>query len=556
MRAHLFRLTLIGAVLASLLPGQAEEATQADVVVYGSTPGGFCAAIGAAREGASVILLEPTQHVGGMNTGGLSFSDSNQMCRGTLMGLFHEWHLRIQQDYESRGIELPYDVRVKDQSEWSYEPHVASRVTLAMLDEAGVRLLTGRYLQSVEKSGPRITRLVTKQGSFKARVFIDGSYEGDLMAAAGVSWRIGREGRGEFGETLAGKQYTKRVMEIDGFDANGQPLPLITHTGDGEPEAGDQTIMTYSFRLSLTKEPANRVEIPQPANYDPARFEVIRRYVRALVEKMGEKRGQKTAEKAVRFDSYKVPNKKYDGNNAIGAQFSLGLVGGNAGWAEADEAGRAAIFEAHKEYTLEFLHFLRTDPVFSAQSRKAQQKWGLCKDEFVDSGHFPPQLYVRESRRLEGLHMISEKDILKEPTKPDAIAISSFPIDSHDCRRIARKDGTVVNEGTIFPVIQKKDVRQGYPYHVPYRSILPKPAECDNLLVPVALSSTHVAMSSLRIEGAWMVIGQSSGIAAALAARSGIAVQDLSYDKLKPRLLAQKQVLELPDDVVPWTPGK
>jgi hypothetical protein len=319
--------------------------------------------------------------------------------------------------------------------------------------------------------------------------------------------------------------------------------------------------MTYSFRLSLTKGRDNRVEIPEPDNYDPARFELVRRYVRALVEKMGEKRGQKTAEKTVKFDTYAVPNNKYDGNNSIGAQFSLGLVGGNAGWAEADEAGRQAIFEAHKQYTLEFLHFLRTDPVFSNQTRKNWSKWAFCKDEFVEYDHFPPQLYVRESRRLDGLYTITQNDILVEPSKPDAIAISSFPLDSHDCRRLALEDGTVVNEGTIFPVLQmekkkKQRIRQGYPYHVPYRSLLPTPEECTNLLVPVALSSTHVAMSSIRIEGAWMVIGQSSGIAAAMAAERGVAAQELPYDELKARLLAQGQVLELPDDIDPWKPKK
>ena len=200
-------LLICGLSLSGALVCRAQ--TSADVIVYGSTPGGFCAAIGAAREGASVILLEPTTHVGGMNTGGLCFSDSDQMYREQLMGLFHEWHLRIQQDYESRGITLPYDVNVKNQATWSYEAHVAQRVTDAMLAEAGVTVLTERYLQSVTKSGPRITGIVTSNGTFTGRVFIDGSYEGDLMAAAGVSWRIDRESRAEYGESYAGRQYPK-----------------------------------------------------------------------------------------------------------------------------------------------------------------------------------------------------------------------------------------------------------------------------------------------------------------------------------------------------------
>lgn len=510
--------------------------TKADVIVYGSTPGGCCAAIAAAREGASVILLEPTRHIGGMNTGGLSFSDSDQMYREKLMGLFHEWHLRIQQDYQSRGVKLPYDVNVKDQAKWSYEPHVATRVTNAMLSEAGVKVLGDHYLKSIDKSGPRISGIVTNNGTFTGRVFIDGSYEGDLMAAAGVSWTIGREGTAEFGESFAGKQYPrqKRKMDIDGFGADGKPLPLITGTDAGPEDAGDDNIMTYSFRLAMTKDPAKRVRPAAPANYDPARFEVVRRYVKA--------HGEKEAD----FDRYEIPGNKVDGNNGIYKQFSLGLVGGAKGWATADRAGRAEIFEAHKQYTLEFLHFLAHDPVFSKKRRDSIAEWGFCKDEFAEYDHFPPQLYVRESRRMKGMYVIKQDDILKDFTKPDPIMVASFPIDSHDCQRIAIPGGGVTNEGTIFPVRQKN--RIGYPHHVPYRSILPHAAECDNLLVPVALSSTHVAMSSLRIEATWMLIGQSAGVAAALAAKQDVAVQKLPYETLRSRLLAQDQALDLPKD--------
>jgi hypothetical protein len=512
------------------------QTTNADVIVYGSTPGGYCAAIAAAREGASVILLEPTAHVGGMNTGGLSFSDSNQMYRDKLMGLFHEWHLRIQQDYASRGVSLPYDVNVKNQANWSYEPHVASRVTNAMLTEAGVTVLTGRYLQSVTKTGPRLTGIVTGNGTFTARVFVDGSYEGDLMAAAGVSWTIGREGIADFGESRAGKVYPKATMNINGFLSGNTPLPLVTTTDAGPVAEGDDNLMVYSYRLSLTNNAANKIAMPAPANYDPARFEVMRRYLQSP----GANRSM------VGFDRYSVPGGKTDGNNSIAKQFSLGLVGGAKGWATADEAGRAAIFEAHKQYTLEFYQFLTTDPVFTQAERNNIAQWGLCADEFPDTGHFPPQLYVRESRRMQGMYVLTENDIISNPSKPDPIMISSFPIDSHDCQRVVLPDGKVVNEGTIRPVRLPNDSTRGYPYHVPYRSILPVQAECDNLLVPVALSCTHIAMSSLRIEATWMLLGQSAGIAAALASSEDVAVQELPYAELKPRLLAQDQALTLP----------
>lgn len=513
-------------------PTVAEPAPAADVIVYGSTPGGFCAAIAAAREGASVILLEQSDHVGGMSTGGLSHCDSNQMVRSTLMGLFDEWHTRIVKDYTDRGLQAPYNPANKDQSRWTFEPHVAMRVTMQMLDEAGVRVLTERALLSVTKDGPRVTSLATKDGTFTAKVFVDGTYEGDLMAAAGVAWTIGREGREAYGESLAGKQYPKKKMQINGFDDRGKMLPLITTQDVGKETAGDHNVMTYSFRLCLTRDPNNFVPIPQPADYDPDRFEIVRRAIAAGVNGVG-------------FDLYPLPGGKFDGNNSIGAQFSIGLIGGGNDWHSADEAGRRKIWEAHKEYTLEFLHFLTNDPAVPARIRDRFAGLGLCRDEFAGYDHFSPALYVRESRRMQGLYVISQKDILESPEKDDPIAISSFPIDSHDCRRIALAEGGVINEGTIFPV--RRIPGQGYAYQVPYRSILPKPEQCDNLLVPIALSCTHVGISSLRIEGAWMVIGQAAGVAAALAADQDVTVQQVAYAKLRDRLLAQNQVLELPD---------
>ena len=237
----------------------------ADVIVYGSTPGGFCAAIAAAREGASVILLEPTVHVGGLSTGGLSHCDSNQMVRSTLMGLFDEWHTRVVKDYTDRGLPAPYNPKLKDQARWTFEPHVAMRVTMQMLKESGVRVMTEQYLTSVKKEGARITALVTKKGEFTAKVFVDGSYEGDLMAAAGVEWTIGREGRAEFGESYAGKQFPKAKMNISGFGEEGNLLPLVTTSDAGPEEAGDKNVMTYSFRLCVTKDPANIVPMPKPA---------------------------------------------------------------------------------------------------------------------------------------------------------------------------------------------------------------------------------------------------------------------------------------------------
>jgi len=530
-----FILCLATLTILQFVYAQAQKPAQsADVIVYGATPSGVCAAVGAAREGASVILLEPSLHVGGVNSGGLSFSDSNQMQRAALKGLFEEFHQRIEADYKSRGITLPYAVAEKDQKVWTYEPHVAARVTTALLKEAGVTVLVDHILTGITKHGSRLTGIITsKNGTFTAKSFVDATYEGDLMAAAGVSWTIGREGRKEFNESLAGKQYPKKPMPISGLDARGDLLPLITTKNAGPEDEGDRNVMVYSFRLCLTDNVQNRVAFPEPARYDPARFEAVRRYL--AVE----------SKPVVLWDLYPLPGGKFDANNGIGRQFSMGIIGGGNAWSESGPEGRARIWEEHKQYTLEMYKFLTTDPGVPQTVRDSLGRYGLCKDEFASTGHWSPQLYVREGRRMRGAHVMTQADILTEFSKPDSIAVASFPIDSHDCQRVARGDGEVINEGTIFPA-RLPDHKRGPSYQVPYRSITPQDGECTNLLVPVALSATHVAYSSIRVEPAWMVIGHSAGIAAALTAKGGQDVQKLPYAALQERLLAQKQVLEIP----------
>lgn len=491
--------------------------------------------MGAAREGVSVLLIEPTQHVGGVNTGGLSFSDSNQMWRVALRGLFEEFHQRMEDDYAKRGVKLPYAVAEKDQKVWTYEPHVAARVTDAMLREAGVTVLTGQILSRVEKEGARLASLSTTKGDrFSAKTFVDATYEGDLLAAAGVTWVIGREGRKEFGESLAGKQYPKKPMAISGLDASGNLLPLITTKDAGPEEEGDRNVMTYSFRLCVTAQPENRVPFPEPRHYDPARFEAARRYFAIEQKPM------------LLWDLYPLPGGKADANNGIAKQFSMGLIGGGNAWCESSPEERARIWEEHKQYTLEIYKFLTTDSAVPQNLREAMAKYGLCKDEFAAYGHWSPQLYVREGRRMRGTYVMTQADILTNNTKPDTIAVASFPIDSHDCQRVARGDGEVINEGTIFPFRLKPEQRAGPAYQVPYSAVTPKANECTNLLVPVALSATHVAYSSIRVEPAWMTISHSAGVAAAMAAKHGHEVQKLDYALLKERLLAQKQAVELP----------
>ncbi|MDB6139207.1 MAG: xly 2, partial [Verrucomicrobiaceae bacterium] len=515
------------------VPRLRSEEVSADVLVYGATPAGVCAAVGAAREGATVVLVEPSAHVGGVNTGGLCFSDSNQTDRTALRGLFEEFHLRMEANYTKRGIQLPYKVAEKNQKPWTYEPHVAAQVTADLLKEAGVRVLTGEVLKQVTKEAARIQSFTTAKGdTFTAKAFIDTTYEGDLMAATGVSWTIGREARGEFNESLAGKQFPKKPMAISGLDGQGAVLPLLTGTDAGPEDEGDRRVMTYSFRLCLTTDEQNRAPFPPPAHYDPARFEALRRYFAS------------DARAPLLWDLYPLPGNKTDANNGIGKQFSMGIIGGGNAWCEAGQEERAKIWEAHKQYTLELYHFLTTDNAVPQPLRDKLGAYGLCKDEFPATDHWSPQLYVREGRRMRGAVVLSQVDVQTAVTKSESIAVASFPIDSHDCQRIARGDKEVINEGTIFPA--RNPLKRGTTYQVPYGCITPRKSECTNLLVPVALSATHVAYCSIRVEPTWMVLGHSAGIAAAFAAQQSQPVQDLPYAPLKERLVAQKQVVEMP----------
>ena len=531
---------LLGSLaMAFTLSATAGRARAADVIVdvavYGATPAGICAAVAAAREGRNVALIEPTGHVGGVMSGGLSFSDSNQCDRRTLLGLFEEIHKRIAAKYEEQGVTLPYDVAVKDQSRWMYEPHVAQEVFDEMLAEAKVQVVRNAPATRAPKIGNRIGVLETKAGRFVAKQYVDATYEGDLMALAGVSWTIGREGKEAHNESLAGHQFPKRPLKGSPRDAAGKLLPLMTAESAG-PDEGDKHVMTYSFRICFSDDPANRVELTEPAGYDPARFELARR---AIAEDP----------KGVMFDIYPLPGKKFDGNNAIGKQISFGIIGGGDAWAEASWEERQKIWQEHKDYALQFIWFLRTEESVPEHVRQRVASLGLAKDEFAATDHWPPALYVREARRMVGPYVLTQHDIRTNVTKEDSIGVGSFPIDSHDCQRVATKGGGWINEGTIMP--DRLPAGHGQPHQIPYRAITPREEECANLLVPVCLSATHVALSSVRVEPTWMVLGQSAGIAAAMATEEDVAVQQLPIGDLQQRLVAARQVLELQPERAP-----
>lgn len=523
----------VSVFLASPLAGK-ETAATPDIVVYGATPAGIAAAVGAAREGKAVTLVEPLPQAGGVMSGGLSFSDSNQTAREALGGIFEEFHLKVEKHYHDQGTTLPYSVKLKDNRPWTYEPHVAEKIFNEMLTEAGVTLRLEETLTTAICEAGRIKEIRTDKGQqYPAKVFVDASYEGDLMAAAGVSYRVGREGRDEFDEPLAGARYPKKPIEnVKVLDDAGKPLPLITAT-DKTPEGqGDKRIMTYSFRFCFSRDPENQVPFRKPEWYDAARYELFGRYLEAHPD----------LRKA--FDLYVLPNNKLDGNNGIGLQMSLGLVDENAEYPDATPQRRREIWQKHRLYSEGLFYFLKTDKRVPAEIQRVMSRIGYAKDEFVKFGHFPPVLYVREARRMEGAYFLTEHDILTSITKTDSIGVGSFPIDSHDCQRIALGDGGFITEGTIFPK-RLKPREIGQPHQLPYRAITPRAEQCSNLLVPVCLSASHVALSSVRVEPTWIVLGHSAGIAAALAVEENKAVQKLDYPALAARLKKQGQILDM-----------
>ncbi|SDK18604.1 FAD dependent oxidoreductase [Pedobacter sp. ok626] len=502
-----------------------------DVVVYGGTPSGIAAAVAAARENKSVVLIEPLPIVGGMMSGGLSFSDSNQMYRETLGGLFEEFHQRIEKLYQERGVKLGYKVAEKDTKVWTYEPHVAEKVFQAMLKEANVRILLKESLNFAEVKNSTIYMIQMHSGvKISGKVFIDASYEGDLMAAAKVTYRIGRESSAELGESLGGAAYPKKPVMVPSLDKHRKPLPLISGTIVTPEGEGDHRIMTYSFRFCFTEDSVNRVPFDRPKDYNPARYELFRRFYKEFPKN------------GIPFDLYPIPGNKLDGNNSISGQLSIGLVGENWDYPGAGPKRRKMIWNDHESYTKGLFYFLTTDSGVPEHVRNRMKRLGYARDEFVNNGHFPPVLYVREARRMVGTYFLTQTDVLEKTEKIDAIGVGSFPIDSHDCQRIATPDGGFINEGTIFPD-KTRIARRGIPYQIPYGAIVPKKAECTNLLVPVCLSSSHVAFSSLRVEPTWIVLGESAGIAAALALEANVAVQDINVEKLKARLASRHQIL-------------
>ena len=525
------------------------DAVTHDVVVYGATPGGIAAAVAARREGKSAVIMEPLPLVGGMLSGGMGFSDSWLMRRDTLGGLFVEFRRRVERGYIDRGVRLPYQVAATDRHPWTSEPRVNQKVFEAMLREAGVEIRLNETLRRVERQvasdGAWIAAIHTQSGArLRGKVFIDASYEGDLLAAANVKYRIGREGRGEFGESLAGVGAPRDAgRSISGLDENGKPMPLITGTGLSPAGTGDKKIQAYNFRVCVTADPSNRVPFAEPPHYEPSRYELFRRMYREFPDYGIIGAPAWLTEDGLPFTMLRLPGNKFDANDHVSmapATLSLGLVGASWEYPEADFARRQQLWDDHRRYTEGLFHFLKADAAVPERVRARMRQLGYCRDEFVASGHFPPVLYVREGRRMIGEYFMTQADIEGRQEKPDPIGIGSFNVDSHAVQQVVLADGRLITEGGF----SEPDTTG--PYQIPYRSILPQAQESRNLLVPVALSASHVAFSSLRVEPTWMVLGQSAGIAASIAIEDEVAVQQVSVSKLMKRLEARGQILKLP----------
>lgn len=530
----------------------ARKPLQYDLVIYGGTSAGVAAAVQAAHMGKRAILIEPGQHLGGLSAGGLGATDiGNKGAIGGIARVFYErvarhyaddsaWRQETRLAYEIRsgaGRKRADDPVAKVRgidAQWTFEPHVAEQVFKAFLTEAGVPILFGERLDlhgGVQKNGQRITSIRMESGrTFVGKVYIDATYEGDLMAEAGVSYHVGREANALYGETLNGVQtrnaiYHQFSKRVDPYVVPGDPssglLPGVSAGQPGEEGAGDSRVQAYNLRLCLTDASQNKAPIPKPANYNAQRYELLRRYIAAGV-----------------FDALKLntpmPNRKTDINNH--GAFSSDHIGANWDYPNGDYATRERIVQDHYDYVIGMWWFLQNDPGLPQSVRQAAQQWALCRDEFRDTGGWPHQLYIREARRMISDYVMTEHHCCGEAMAEDSVGLAAYGMDSHNVQRYV-KDGAAINEGDV-------EVAVARPYPISYRAIVPKAGESENLLVPVCVASSHIAYGSIRMEPVFMVLGQSAATAAVIAIEDGNPVQAVDYQKLSARLLADGQILD------------
>ena len=529
---------------------------QYDIVIYGGTSAGIAAAIQASRMEKTVIVLEPGNRVGGLTTGGLGQTDiGNKQAIGGISREFYQnikkyysnpdhWKWQEQMEYLDGGQTR---TGKHEDAMWTFEPSAALEVYHDMLQQESIEVIYNQRLdreQGVRKKEGSIVSITMESGEvFHGHMFIDATYEGDLMAAAGISYTTGREGNDQYRENLNGVQANDTSLTLLGtVSANGRNhnfvegvdpyiiegdkssgvLPYIDVAGPGEPGAGDHRVQAYCFRMCLTDHPDNRIPFTRPGDYDELNYELLIRNYEAGFS-------------YVPWINSKMPNKKTDSNNRTG--FSTDFIGQNYHYPEASYLEREEIIADHRSYQQGLMWTLANHPRIPEEIRTEVSRWGTCKDEFEREDGWQQQLYVREARRMVSDLVMTQKHCEAIEVVEDAVGMAAYGMDSHNVQRYITKEGYVRNEGNVEAHVKG-------PYPVSYRSIIPKASECDNLFVPVCLSATHIAFGSIRMEPVFMVMGQSAATAACMAIDDGIPVHELGYEKLKEQLIKDKQILK------------
>jgi hypothetical protein len=526
----------------------AQPKYSADVIIYGGTSAAITAAVQVKKMGKSVIVVSPDSHLGGLSSGGLGFTDTGnkEVIGGLSREFYHRLYEHYQQDnswvwqkkaeYGNKGQGTPA-IDGNNRTMWIFEPHAAEKVFEDFVKEYSLTVHRNEWLdrsaKGISKKAGKIRSFRTLSGKlYSGKMFIDATYEGDLMAAAGVSYHVGREANSVYNEKWNGVQ-TEVFQHGHHFKAKISPykiendpssglLPEVSAEPAGAYGSGDKRIQAYCFRMCLSNHPDNRIPFAKPAGYDPARYEL---YARVFASGWRE-----TYDK---FDP--IPNRKTDTNNH--GPFSTDYLGKNYDYPEASYERRKAIIKDHELYQKGLMYFLQNDPRVPTDVRDKMQQWGLPKDEFTDNGNWPHQLYIREARRMIGEFVMTEADALGKTKVPNPVGMGSYALDSHNTQRYVKADGYVQNEGDI-------GVHPDRPYSIAYGSILPKAKDCQNLLVPICVSSSHIAYGSIRMEPVFMILGQSAATAAVLSIENKISPQQLPYEKLRTVLLKDQQVLE------------
>lgn len=523
------------------------DSYEADIIVYGGTSSAITTAVQAKKSGKSVIVVSPDMHLGGLSSGGLGFTDTGDksVIGGLARDFYHRVYLHYQDtaawrwekrdDYGNRGQGTPA-IDGNARTMWIFEPHVAENVFTDYVVEYDIDVHRDEWLDranGVVKSDGRIISITTLSGkTYHGKMFVDATYEGDLMAAAGVSYHVGREANEVYGEQWNGVQvgvlhhrhwFMSAISpyKIPGDSTSGL-LYGVSAAHPGEYGMADNRLQAYCFRMCLSNHPDNRIAFPKPAHYNPENYELLARVFASGWRETFDK-----------FDG--IPNRKTDTNNH--GPFSTDFIGMNYDYPEASYERRREIIAAHEDYQKGLMYFLANDPKVPEEVREEMGQWGLAKDEFIANGNWPHQLYIREARRMVGEYVMTEHDTFSEREINDPVGMGSYTLDSHNVQRYVKDDGFVQNEGDIG-VSPKKG-----PYQISYKALVPKKEECTNLLVPICLSSSHIAFGSIRMEPVFMILGQSAALAAVLAIDHHVDVQEIDYDLLKRQLLEEEQVV-------------